>query len=65
MAAAGALFAGPALCLQHQTDVALDGEVREESGLLDGVADAAAEHDEIGGANAAAIHQNLAAGRFQ
>ena len=46
--AAGIAFcARAALSFKHQASVALDGEMREEAGLLDHITDAAAQCDEV------------------
>jgi len=55
-------FAGTALGFEHDGDVALHGEVGEEAGLLDDVADAAAEGNEVPVTHGLAVDEDCAAG---
>ena len=63
MAAAHAILPGTALRFQHETNIALDREVREKARLLNHVTHVTAQLDEVKGASALAVKQNLAARR--
>src|ERR1700677_29448 len=49
----------------HECNVALDGEVREQTAILDHITDAAPEADRIPLGSAAAIHAHVTCGRLE
>jgi hypothetical protein len=63
-AAPDALFARPALNFEDNAHVALDREMWEKAGLLDDIADASAQGDQVGVDIWFAMHQHLAIGRL-
>ena len=59
------LFTRPAFCLKHQPHIALHCEMRKQARLLNHVANAPAQRDQILIANALAAHQHFTARRLQ
>src|ERR1700752_1449618 len=64
VAAASALRTRPPFGLEHKRNVALDGEMRKESGLLNHVTNASAQSNQVCIADFVAVDEHLTARRL-